>query len=444
MSDSAREIEKNLLGWTLEKPDCVEKVHVDDFESERHRTIFKEFQRQFKENSKIDIFIASEKIGGNGIVAYLSSLTGGLHKSSFENFELYINELRKKRLTKNILAKIERQAKEGSFSLDEIKPELTEIERIIKPRFDISTALKTGSELQALDVDIEWLIEGLIPEKAITMLHGRGGLGKTFLCLQLGKAVAENQNFLSLQTKKTGVVYIDYENSLPLLIDRIRKMEINDVMFWHLSAELKPPRLDSDEYKHLFELPAESLLIFDSLRAVHLGDENSSKDMALVMGRLKELREERYTILVNHHTGKADDRIYKGSTAISDLADHVLGFNKVRKKDFEIIDDDQEPGPGDFYRLGTREKTRFEPFHIYLHFAPGCGFVKADDPDEDDLQQLKEIIGMKCLCQNEIFEVAREGLGIKKKGRIVSLLNKGEKRLWHSYRDGRKVIYEVI
>jgi len=438
-----------ILGRLILTPHFIEisDLSIGDFPPGREREVFRNIVKIWEDQkpNEINVALLAERIDGNGAYSFVNSLLNEAIPLTAEAFQLAVSELKRKNLTTKILKKIEKQAKGGKLNLDEIEGDLTLYRSLSGPRLDISTTLKTGSELQTLNIDIKYLIDGFVAAEAINLLYGRGGLGKTILSLQSGKAIAANQNFLDLETQKRTVIYIDYENSLPLLVDRIRKMEIKEMKFWHLSSEPKPPRLDTDEYKLLFELPPESLLIFDSLRAAHLGDENSSKDMALIMGRLKELREEGFTILVNHHTGKADDRIYKGSTAISDMADHVLGFNKVRKKDFEIIDDDQEPGLGDFYRLGTREKTRFKPFHIYLHFSPeSYGFVKADDPDEDELQQLKEIIGMERLCQNEIFQVAREGLGIKKKGRIVNLLNKGEGRLWHSYKDGRRVVYEII
>ncbi len=53
----------------------------------------------------------------------------------------------------------------------------------------------------------------------------------------------------------------------------------------------------------------------------------------------------------------------KGSTAIFDLADHVLGLHKVRRGTEQEVDDDED---SNYYRFGTKEKTRYEPHHIFL------------------------------------------------------------------------------
>lgn len=81
-------------------------------------------------------------------------------------------------------------------------------------------------------------------------------------------------------------------------------------------------------------LPPGSLLVFDTLRASQSRDENDSQQMASIMMKLKILRDSGFTILLIHHTPKGNDNIYKGSTAIFDLSDHVLSFHTINKKQF--------------------------------------------------------------------------------------------------------------
>ena len=121
--------------------------------------------------------------------------------------------------------------------------------------------------------------------------------------------------------------------------------------------------------------PPGSLLIYDTLRASQGRDENDSQHMAFVMQRLKELRDMGFTILLLHHTPKGNDRTYKGSTAILDLADHVLSLHKVKKANPEggEIEDDEDQDC--LYRLGTKDKTRYEPFHIFMAFDKEKGFT---------------------------------------------------------------------
>lgn len=306
--------------------------------------------------------------------------------------------------------------------------------------------LKKGSDLQVLECSIEWIVDRLIPKQSIILLHGRGGIGKTWLSLNLGDSVSKGTPFMGLATQKLPVVFVDFENSLPVLVERVRKIGIEDVLFWHNSEEvLKPPRLDRKDWELYKALPPGSLLIFDTLRASQGKDENDSRDMAFIISRLKELRDMGFTILLLHHTPKSNDKIYKGSTAILDLTDHVLSLHKVKKTNIESEIDEDEDDTNFFYRLGTKDKTRYEPFHIFIAFDPNKGFIKAEDPDEEVLQVIHEILQEKgTLNQSQVFDVVKEELDIKRKEKLISLLRKGEGKYWASHKEKRAVYYEPL
>lgn len=312
---------------------------------------------------------------------------------------------------------------------------------------DPLTFLKKGSELQALECHIEWAVDRLIPKQSITLLHGRGGIGKTWLSLIMADAISKGIQFMGLDVQSMPVVFVDFENSLPVLVDRVRKIGIEDVLFWHNSNEiLRPPKIDMKEWIGYQALPSGSLLVFDTLRASQGQDENDSQKMAFVMSRLKELRDMGFTILLLHHTPKGNDRTYKGSTAILDLADHVLSLHKVRKANPEGEEvDDMEDDYNCYYRLGTKDKTRYQPFHIFMTFDRDKGFIKASDPDEEDLQAIHDILAdKKALNQKQIFDILKEELDIKSKGKVINLLRKGEGKYWTSHRIKNAVYYEVI
>lgn len=442
------EISRAVLSALLWQPEFFEQAEVKSefIESERERKIFTAAQNQFQKTFSIDVALLASEVGGNGIGTFLGSLLSGVIKISPASFSERVKKLKEEYLSRRLLRHAE-DLRLKRLDYDEAAQKIREdFQGYSSPKFDIENSLKKGSELQALDLRVEYVIDKLLPASSITLFHGRGGLGKTWLSLQVGKAVKTGQELFSLKTWPRPVVYIDFENPLPMLIERVRKLDIRDVLFWHLSADPKPPKLDGPDYGLYKSLPPGSLLIFDSLRAAHDGDENSSQDMANVMGRCKELREAGFSILLIHHTGKADERIYKGSTAISDLADHVLSLYKVRRNTYEEIDDGSEVGPEDLFHFGTREKTRFEPVHVYLNFSPEAGmFTIAQDPDEEELHALLNFIRAagQALNQTEVFTWAKNELGIGKKGRIVGLLAKAERRrLLISKKDGFRRLYE--
>jgi archaellum biogenesis ATPase FlaH len=310
---------------------------------------------------------------------------------------------------------------------------------------DLIPLLPKGSDLQLMECSVEWNIDGLIPKQSIILLHGKSGIGKTWLALIMANAISKGIPFMGQGTKELPVVFIDFENSLPVLVDRIRKIGIEDVLFWHSANEkIKPSKLDREAWDLYKNLPPGSLLIFDTLRASQDKDENDSKQMAFVMSRLKELRDMGFTILLLHHTPKSNEKTYKGSTAISDLCDHALSLHKVRKNrpDEEIDDEDDS---GCYYRLGTRDKTRYEPFHIFLTFNPERGFELAPDPDTEDLEAIhQQVIGKDPLNQSQIYELVKGELDIKSKGYLVKLLRKGTGKFWETHKEGKAIYYSAL
>ncbi|MCX5812736.1 MAG: AAA family ATPase [Proteobacteria bacterium] len=309
--------------------------------------------------------------------------------------------------------------------------------------FDPYSVLKRGSELLNLDIHVEWVIDKLIPKESIILLHGRGGIGKTWLTLIVADAVSKGIPFMGQGTVQSPVVFVDFENSFPVLVERVKKLQAGDVLFWHNTNEVKPPKIDSQEWDLYKKLPV-GLIIYDTLRASQTKDENDSRQMAFVMSRLKELRDMGFTILLLHHTPKGNEQTYKGSTAILDLADHVLSLHKVRKGTLEETDDEDSETP--YYRFGTKSKTRYEPFHIFIEFNNERGFMLAEDPDTNELEEIYELLkeAPEPLKQGEVFELVKTKLGIHSKGKLIKLLNKGTGKYWEAKKDegkGRAIRY---
>lgn len=299
---------------------------------------------------------------------------------------------------------------------------------------ELITKLPTLAEIYDMDIKVGWIVEKLIPKDAIIVLFGKGGVGKSTLSFQIGKAISEDRPIFGLRTTKTPVVYIDFDNPLTVVYDIAKALgRCEGITVWHTSnKEIPPPRLDSKNWELYKELPEGSLIIFDTLRAMQGLDENDSKQMGLVMNRLKELRDYGFTIILLHHTPKANESIYKGSTAISDLCDHVIGLEQV-KRDKQTPIDDEEDGEGRFFRFGNvDQKSRYEKHHIFLTTNPeGRGFQLAPDPDDELMIKIYEVIieGGASLNQSRLTGLISERLGVKK-AKTRNLFNKGEDKLW--------------
>lgn len=293
---------------------------------------------------------------------------------------------------------------------------------------DLYEYLPKFSEIQNLNIKTEYVVEGIIVKEAVTDLCAPGGGFKTWLAMQLGTQVVKGQDFAGRKTQQMPAYYADYENPFSLDCDRAKIVGPSEMRLWHTSNVIPPPRLDSEEWILYKALPP-GLLIIDTLRSGQLLDTNSDRDMAIIMNRMKELRELGFTVIILHHTPKINDRIYKGSTAISDLADCVLLLERVREVGSDRTVDDEE-AEGCPFRLSSK-KTRFEPCSIYLKFDPIEGFIPAENPDLNTLDQLRQILSdsnEEGLNQTQFFKAIKE-LEIKR-SKFRRLLKKGEGEYW--------------
>lgn len=80
-----------------------------------------------------------------------------------------------------------------------------------------------------------YIIEGLIPDRSLTLLVGDSGLGKSALVYQIAVCVAEGIPFLGKQVKQGKVLVLDFENGLGQ-VD-----EILDSLYKHLGLS-EPPK----------------------------------------------------------------------------------------------------------------------------------------------------------------------------------------------------------
>ena len=294
--------------------------------------------------------------------------------------------------------------------------------------------LPSSLDISRLEVKVDWIVKNLIPKESITLLHSIGGVGKSYLMYGIAKAVADGEPFFNLDIMRMNVYYIDFENPLPEIVERMRKLGGSESLkIWHLGHEPAPVRFDADDWQIYKNFPP-GLFIIDSLRSSHLLEENSSRDAAFVMARHKEIRALGNTIILIHHENKVGG--YRGSTAWFDLSDHILKFSRVR-----AIGSDEDVSEDDFdlpIRLGLGGKSRFssamELKPMYFKFE-NHQLCCAEDPEAETLNKMAGLLNPSTPPnQTEFQKLVKENLGIGGKD-FRKLLKKGESRnFWYAKR----------
>lgn len=318
------------------------------------------------------------------------------------------------------------------------------------PREEIKTNpyerlnLPSSLEISRLEIKVDWIVKNLIPKESITLLHSIGGVGKSYLMYGIAQAVADGSPFFGLDVMNMNVYYIDFENPLPEIVDRMKKMGGSEnLKIWHLGHDPMPIRFDSNEWKIYKDFPP-GLFIIDSLRSSHLLEENSSKDASFIMARHKEIRALGNTIILIHHENKIGG--YRGSTAWFDLSDHILKFSRVKR-----IGSDEDAEEDDFdlpIRLGLGGKSRFssamELKPMYFKFE-NHQLCSAEDPEEKILNKMSDLLNpITPPNQSEFRKLAKDNLDLKRKT-FDKLLKKGEVRnLWFPRRSQDKNKLEYL
>jgi len=236
----------------------------------------------------------------------------------------------------------------------------------------------------------EWIVEGLIPDKGMTLLDAKPGDFKSYLSIHLSLCVATGEPFLERKVKQGKVLYIDEENDIDLLRERFEKLRN---AFSHVFEErrrkqgleyksktqgkplqkiwimsFKNVKMNSQGQKEIEKIMKElnpSIVIVDSLVRVMEGDENSTRDAKAIFNTIKDLsRKYGCSFLFLHHTRKYDQKRKNAKLTIDDVrgsgdfvaaASSVLILNRLKDDTFQLTQGKSR---------GTRKKSNDIGFKV--------------------------------------------------------------------------------
>jgi len=184
---------------------------------------------------------------------------------------------------------------------------------------------------------IEWLVDGMIARKTITLWTGSDGTAKTFLAQKMAIAVASGGSFLGRRCQRSPVLYLDYENPSFAVRERLELMAggpIADLKVWGTWLEDQPPQI-GNELLLTIAKETKPLIFVDPFLYAHGADENSSTEMSGVMQCLRYCAAAGGAVVIIHHPAKTEGSMGRGSSAIKGATD--VAFLQEMSEDTGLI-----------------------------------------------------------------------------------------------------------
>jgi hypothetical protein len=172
---------------------------------------------------------------------------------------------------------------------------------------------------------IRYIVDGVIRQHTINVWFGRYGSKKTKAALHVGVRVAEGNKWLSFDTVKPHVLYIDTENGSDETMDNIQDLSRGENgnkfknLFYISLADLnlhKNPQEAADALVDRIKRVHAGLTIIDPLRGIMFGgDVKSDTAMDEVFAILRRIVDETGTTFLCIHNANRNDEFF-GSISI--------------------------------------------------------------------------------------------------------------------------------
>lgn len=208
----------------------------------------------------------------------------------------------------------------------------------------------------------EWLVDGLVPTKTVTLFSGDGGTGKSLLALQLAVAAVAEAPWIGKAVNQGGVIYLsaeDDDDELHRRVDDILRAERRDYDDLAgltlrslagedalLAIETGVALMQSELFKELdarAEDEAPALIVVDTLADVYPANENDRAKVRQFVGILRGLALKRNcaVLLLGHPslTGLSSGSGTSGSTAWSNSVRSRLYLSRITDDGFEADPD---------------------------------------------------------------------------------------------------------
>jgi hypothetical protein len=168
---------------------------------------------------------------------------------------------------------------------------------------------------------IDWVWEGFLAPGTLSMLHGEGGLGKSWIAMKIAEQMlSPTGDLFGKPIRPGGVLILDGENAETQIHSRIHYTTINadaDLAYYMVNDPILGLEELTEQYlDYLINKHTPRLIIVDSQRALYAGDEKEQGEAGRMLRRFARWIE-KYSaaFLFIHHDNRGGD--YSGSSDIN-------------------------------------------------------------------------------------------------------------------------------
>jgi RecA/RadA recombinase len=168
-------------------------------------------------------------------------------------------------------------------------------------------------------------IKGVIPSSGIVVIYGPSGSGKSFLALYMAYVLGHGLIFFGFKGQSKFVVYINLEGSMRTRLDALQTDKKRDIPD-NVRFVTEPFHILEDVESLAADIPAGAVVFIDTLNAASPGlDENSSRDMGLILEAAKKLQQiTKGLVVIVHHSGKDASKGLRGHSSLYAAMDAVI------------------------------------------------------------------------------------------------------------------------
>lgn len=266
-----------------------------------------------------------------------------------------------------------------------------------KPRrtsFRFSMADDLPEQYEALDE----LIEGIIVKGKVSILYGESNSGKTFLGIDMACAVARGEPWFNKRVQQGLVIYLAAEAPASVkqrlqAYQKHHECKVPNFVIVEEPINLADPENAAHDIDVLIALVRDieeqtgqkaALIIGDTLACMSAGsDENSGKDMGMVIAQMNRIRTETGAhFMMIHHSGKDQSRGARGHSSLKAAIDTEIEVQDTKDGRFARVTKQRDLGG-----KGDDIGFRLQPIEIGRNRwgdpAKNCVVVPADAPTKE-------------------------------------------------------------